>query len=148
MLFFFGYRFDPSSSGGSSSPLDTYGFYNHPSVAALSSQASAASYSPEDAFSNFDINQFRKQGFLVEGFPSLSPLPAKTVVQTGRTPISISSEDHPLHGQVFKYSQSFVPYPALVQAGNTAEEVVSSTITPPAAVPVPSSSTTTAAAAA
>ncbi|VVC26855.1 Hypothetical protein CINCED_3A006609 [Cinara cedri] len=139
--------FDPSSAAAGS-PLDTFGFYNHPSVTAFSSQASLASYSPEDAFSNFGTNQFRTQGFLVEGSPSLTPLPAKTIVQTSRTPVSISSVDHPLHGQVFKYSQSFVPYPALVQAGNTAE--VPSSTTTPTAIPVESSSSisTTAATAA
>jgi len=104
--------YDPSNAGLA---LDSYRFYNHPSVSALSSQASLASYSPEDAFSNFGT-QFH-QGYFVEGSPSLTPLP-KTILQNSQTPISISSKDHPLHSQIFKYTGSFVPYP--VQAGNGA----------------------------
>jgi len=104
--------FDPSNAA---SPLDAYRFYSHPSVSALSSQATLASYSPETAFTDFG-SQLR-QGYLVAGSPSLTPV-AKTVIQTSRTPISISSADHPLHSQVFKYSQSqsFVPYAEAVAA--------------------------------
>ncbi|XP_026811434.1 phosphatase and actin regulator 4-like [Rhopalosiphum maidis] len=132
--------YDPSNSG---SPLDTYKFYNHPSVAALSSQASLASYSPESAFNNFGT-QFR-QGYLVEGSPSLTPL-TKTVVQSGQTPISISSLDHPLHSQVFKYSQSFVPYPGLVTGNNNGAAFQTFDVSSTAA-PVVSSTTAAAAAA-
>jgi len=132
--------YDPSNSG---SPLDTYKFYNHPSVSALSSQASLASYSPESAFNNFGT-QFR-QGYLVEGSPSLTPL-TKTVVQSDQTPISISSLDHPLHSQVFKYSQSFVPYPGLVTGNNNAAAFQTFDVSSTAA-PVVSSTTAAAAAA-
>lgn len=137
-------RFDPSNTA---SPLDTFKFYSHPSVSALSSQASLASYSPEDAFSNFGA-QFR-QGYLVEGSPSLTPVP-KTILQSSQTPISISSKDHPLHGQVFKYSQSFVPYPALVTGSDNAPAfrslpVPSSTVTAESAAAAVSSTTEAAA---
>lgn len=123
--------YDPSSAAA---PLDTYKFYSHPSVSKWASQASLASYSPESAFSNFG-SQFQ-QGYLVEGSPTLTPL-TKTVVQSSQIPLSISSLDHPLHSQVFKYSQSFVPYPGLVAGNNAAAyqpfDVSSSTATPAAA---------------
>jgi len=134
--------YDPSNSG---SPLDTYKFYNHPSVSALSSQASLASYSPESAFNNFGT-QFR-QGYLVEGSPSLTPF-TKTVVQSDQTPISISSLDHPLHSQVFKYSQSFVPYPGLVTGNNNAAAFQTFDVSSTAAPAVSSTTAATAAAAA
>ncbi|XP_025194663.1 mucin-5AC-like [Melanaphis sacchari] len=131
--------YDPSNSA---SPLDTYKFYSHPSVSALSSQASLASYSPESAFSDFGA-QFR-QGYLVEGSPSLTPF-AKTVVQSDQTPISISSQDHPLHSQVFKYSQSFVPYPGLVTSNNNAATLQTFDVSSSTAAPAVSSTTATAA---
>lgn len=127
------FRYDPSNSA---SPLDTYKFYSHPSVSALSSQASLASYSPESAFNNFGT-QFR-QGYLVEGSPSLTPL-TKTIVQSDQTPISISSLDHPLHSQVFKYSQSFVPYPGLVASNNNGATFPTFDVSSSTAVPAASS---------
>ncbi|KAE9541659.1 hypothetical protein AGLY_003650 [Aphis glycines] len=133
--------YDPSNSA---SPLDTYKFYSHPSVSALSSQASLASYSPESAFNNFGT-QFR-QGYLVEGSPSLTPL-TKTVVQSDQTPISISSLDHPLHSQVFKYSQSFVPYPGLVTGNNNGATFPTFDVSSSTAVPAASSTAATDAAA-
>lgn len=44
----------------------------------------------------------------------------KTVVQTGVSPLSISSKDHPLHSVIFKYPTSFVPYPGLVTGASPA----------------------------
>lgn len=108
-------RFDPSNAGAAAAaPLDVYGFYGHPSVSALSTQASLASYSPEDAFANFGA-QYR-QGYLVEGAPTLTPVTKTAVAAAGPLPVSISSKDHPLHSQVFRFSQSFVPYPEAAAA--------------------------------
>lgn len=128
-------------------PLNSYKFYNNnPSVSALSSQSTLASYSPEDAFAQFG-GPYRQA---YQGLPSLYPpsLPiTKTVVQTGSVPLSIASADHPLHSQVFRFSQSLVPYPqahadnALRSFGAVLSSVPSTTTPDVQAAPVESSST-------
>ncbi|XP_050537736.1 dual specificity protein kinase splB-like [Daktulosphaira vitifoliae] len=101
--------YDPSSD----SQLDSFKFFDHPSIKAYAGQASMNSYSPETAFTNFDA--LFKQGYFIEGSPSLTP-EANTAnifgIMSG-TPMSIASKSHPLHSQVFKYSPSHVPYPGL-----------------------------------
>lgn len=143
-LFFLFFRYDPSHSG---SPLDTYQFYSHPSIAALSSKATLASYSPEDAFTNFGTQY--NQGYLVEGSPSLTPASKEFVVQPpSGTPISISSNDHPLHNQVFKFSESYVPYSQAAAANTVTNfrsfEVPSSATGAPAASSAPAVAPSTA----
>ncbi|XP_050422704.1 platelet binding protein GspB-like [Adelges cooleyi] len=103
--------YDPSSS----LPLDSSKFFNHPSITAYSGQAALDTYSPETAFTDF--GSLFRQGYLIEGSPSLLPTDNVPSIQTIKsvTPVSIASKDHPFHGQVFKYTNAHVPYPGLVE---------------------------------